>query len=250
MTSALTEAIESNKTKSPGKDKLDKKRGLQREKVIEILSQPLLPFEQEKVYAELADYVRFYFGYELVGKYPNISPGIFNLKNKRKLEVDGDYYSKGAYEVVLPTVVKIPFKEANQGYYRMRQGGNKVGRDGERKDLDLSCAIPEITPEARIAYADSVRFSAQVVANGFKDDIVSKILLRDLNHERKILTPLDSQYFLIWAPTEWHVKPVPRVERDPAIIMEYNIWSFLVYQWETPEERSLDAMLREFREVL
>lgn len=239
------ESIETYKGKVP--KNLQEQREKQRAKVIEILSQPLLPIEQEKVYSQLSEFVTLNFGYEIVGKYPSISAKIFNLERDIKVEVEGNYYQNGTHKVSVPSLVKIPFKESNNGSFKIRKKAERI-RDKEQREIELSCTIPEITPEARSVYADSIGFCAELVSKAYKDGLISRILLRDL--EKGIPNPLDSTYSLVWAPSVWDAKAIPRPERDPAIFMEYNGWNFLVHKWDIPEERSLDAMLREFSQSL
>lgn len=245
MTSLLTESIEANTPKVPAN--LQEQREKSREKVIELLSQPLLPSEQEKVYSQLKEFIEFSFGYDLLERYHHIKASIFDLTRQQKVEVKGDsYHINGSYVVSVPSIVKIPFSEKNNGSYKVMRKTKRLNDNYER-DIELFCTIPEITPEARSAYADSMGFCAEIVSRAYKDSLLSKILLRDTGKE--IQSPLDSEYFLVWAPSAWDAKLIPRPERDPAIFMNYNGWNFSVYQWDVPEERSLDAMLREFRET-
>lgn len=242
MVNLLTEALESQKVSIP--KNLDEQRKNQREKVIEILSQPLLPCEQEKVYSQLTEFVKLQFGYDLVQRYPNISPSIFDLEREQKIEINGDYYSNGIYNVKTLSVVKVPFETTNAGIYKIRKKGIRL-KDKNEREIDLSCKIPEITSEARAAYADSISFCAELLSKAYKDDLISKILLKDV--VKDIPLPIDSDYFLVWAPSVWDAKIV---EKDPAIFMQYTKWYFLVEKWDIPEERSLDALLREFGETM
>lgn len=214
--------------------------------VKEILSQPLLPAEQEKIYTSLNDFVALNFVYNLSQKYPIISEEIFDLKRESKMEIT-ERYGNYTYLVELPVIVRLPLEKSNQGKLELTVTGKKEKDQQEKSEIKVSCNIPEITPEARIALAEAVKYSAELTSRAYQDGLISRILVRDRMREKEINGPLYAQYNLVWAPSEWNAE---LVERDPAIFMSYWGRNLLVYHWNVPEERSLDGILREFKENL
>lgn len=215
-----------------------------REKVLELLAQPLLPVEQQKVYGTLDKFVQFYFLGQLVQKYPLISDEIFDLR--KDIRMKG---RSGDYDVDTPIVVQLPLDEQSKEkpeVFSARTTGARCG-DGYKEEFYVQCSIPEITLEARAALADALRYSAEVTAKAYSDPLVSKVLMSKSLSAGKVLGPSSARYNLVWAPSTWDAK---MIEKDPAIFMVYAGKNFNIHQWEIPGERSLDAMLREFGEDL
>jgi len=214
-----------------------------RSKLEELLSQPLLPAEQQKIYETLKKFVAMEFLNQLTKKYPIISDDIFKLTKEDYLKIANRYNEE--YVVKVPLVVKIPLENSKiEDTYATTARGRKVRSDNE-VEVNIACTIPEITSDARAALADSIRFSAELTAKAYSDPLVAKVMVRDRLHDRTLEGPLKSNYHLVWAPSTWNAKIV---EKDPAIFMRYAGTNLLVYQWEIPEETSLDELLKEFRQ--
>lgn len=216
-----------------------------RSKLEELLSQPLLPAEQQKIYEVLKKFVAMEFLNQLTKKYPMISDDIFKLTKDERIKIANRYNEE--YIVTVPLVVKIPLENSKiEDMYLATARGkkNKIGSNDE-VEVNIACVIPEITSDARAALADSIRFSAELTAKAYQDPLVAKVMVRDRMHERTLEGPLKSNYSLVWAPSMWNAKIV---EKDPAIFMRYAGTNLLVHQWEIPEETSLDSLLKEFRE--
>ncbi|MFH1211200.1 MAG: hypothetical protein V1645_04785 [archaeon] len=222
-----------------------------RSKIEKLLSQPLLPAEQNKVYETLKKFVALDFVYQLSRKYPIISEGIFNLKKEEEIKTkknESDSYPE-TYMLEIPIVVKIPLQSEKVGdVFKTRVQGYKKGDSHKYKqEVDITCPIPELTPEARVAFAEAVQLSAELTARGYKDNLISRILVMDRMNGRSLDGPLTSNYSLVWAPSQWNAKIV---ERDPAILMRYAGTNMMIHHWTIPEETSLDALLRDFTENL
>jgi hypothetical protein len=220
-----------------------------RQKILELLNQPLFPIEQDKVYETLNQAVRCLFCYKLSQRYPVVSKSIFELVTKREEKVDGV-----TYEAKLPVVVRLPLSKAQNGsefkdtIFVYPVDKTEYNR-WDSKRAEIWCPIPRITSEARTAIAESVAYRAQIIAEAYRDTLFAKILEKNMvKHDSKniaseLLENIDFQ--LIWAPSKWNMK---YVEKDPAILMNYNNANFMVHQWEIPEEKSLDTVLMEFGE--
>jgi len=213
-----------------------------RDKLEELLSQPLLPAEQQKVYEALNRFVALEFLYQLSKRYPIISDEIFNLEKEEKYTHDYKDYT-----VRLPVVVSVPLQSLKvDDVFKKRVKGVKIKDDDSytrEHEFEIECSIPELTPEARIAFSDAVKFSAELTAEAYKDKLFARILIRDRMYERALDGPLISKYHLVWAPSNWNIK---LIETDPAIFMKYAGHNLLIYSWNIQEEKSLDSMLREF----
>jgi len=217
-----------------------------RAKVEQLLAQPLLPAEQNKVYETLGKFIKLNFIHELSKKYPIISSEIFDERKEEKVKIKTKdrFESEEEYTVTLPIVVSIPLENIRAGENYTFATKGKIESNSYPKDIKVSCAIPEIIPEARIALSEAIIMSAELTAKAYKDDLLSKILIRDRMNERPAIGgPLNAGYNLIWAPSKWNAEIV---EKDPAILMKFAGTNMLVYHWTIPEETSLDAMLREY----
>jgi len=243
MVSTLTQAIE--KCKKPvAKAGHDAKVTELRQKILEMLNQPLFPIEQDQVYETLNQAVKCFFCYKLSQQYPIISKSIFELVTKKE-EVIGRYLS----ELALPSVLGLPLNRIQEkSEFRTTIYAKPKNDEYDTKRVEIWCPIPRITSEARTAMAESVAYRAQIIAEAYRDSLFAKILEKDMVKDapENITNQfLDAEFQLIWAPSEWNVK---YVEKDPAVLINYDNANFLVHQWEIPEEKSLDAMLREFSE--
>ena len=246
MTNLLSESLKEHEKKAP--KNLAELSAQQRRKVEDLLSPLLLPSEQERVYEQLRRFVTRDFGYQLAEKYSVISDEIFKLKRKAKVHYQ-DSYVNGDYLCEVPSIVEIPLQEENDGTFKVR--AEAEGETNRRATiLELSCPIPEIIPEARASYAEAKAYCAETTAKAYRDPLISRILLGINEKKQELRTPLDAEYSLVWAPSTWTADKIIIPEKDPAILMEYCGWRFLVHQWEIPKERSLDAVLREFNEKL
>ncbi len=244
MVSTLVKTIESNKvdTNFP--------RELLRERINNLLCQPLLPGEQGKVCDSLKKFVTMEFVYQLSRKYSIISDKIFNLERRITVRAKArqEYSTSSLYDVEVPLVVSMSLEKCNeQGELKL---GGVSGRRNQYKQediIELSYQVPEITPEARAALADSIKVSAEITAKEYRDDLLSRILIMDKTNGGSLKGPLNAGYNLVWAPSTWNAKII---EKDPAIFMRYGRRNFLVHYWNIPEENSLDALLGEFQQEL
>ncbi len=241
MTNRLTAAINSHRKKVDSQ--IDKARA----QVERLLSQTLLPNEQDKVYGLLKDFATTYFIHGIAEQYPLISEDIFQERVRTELTAKDRYGSPHEYVTKVPVVLKLDFDQKGKDVFDMHVKGKRIDVRSEEEDLSIRCSVPEIVPEARAALLESMGFNARLIAQAYRDPLVSRILMRDKISTREIPEPTDSQYSLVWAPSTWDARVV---EKDPAIFMKYLGRNFLVYQWDIPEEKSLDVMLREFREEL
>lgn len=227
----LVKTLEQYKTQS----KTDLKNA--RELVSELFSQPILPVEKNKFNQILGQFLESEFSSKLSQKYPVISNEIFSLTQKRKVK-------EKEYE--FPSIISIPLGKSASGVYKKTIPPLNGGRYDN--NLEISCPIPEISPEAKKQIVESKSYCSQSMADAFADPLVSKILMMEsLGQlgENNIQKPTDSSYDLVWAPTVWEEK---EIERDPAIFMKYAGKNFLIAQWEIPEERSLEYILRNFQD--
>lgn len=216
-----------------------------RAKVEQLLAQPLLPAEQTKVYGTLEKFVTLNFVHQLSKKYPIVSGDIFEQHREEKLKVKTNdrYETEREYTAIVPIVVSIPLESIRVGedYTRVVKGSREDSTYHD--DIKISCTIPEIIPEARVALAEAIITSADLTAKAYKDNLLSRILVKDRMKKEPVLGgPLLADYHLIWAPSVWNAEVV---EKDPAILMNFAGVNMLVYHWTIPEEASLDAMLRE-----
>jgi hypothetical protein len=217
-----------------------------RAKVEQLLAQPLLPAEQNKIYETLGKFIKLNFVHELSKKYPIISNEIFDERKEEKVKVKTNdrYEAEREYTIPLPVVVRISLDRIRAGEDYMFVTKGKRESNNYTEDVRVSCTIPEITPEARIALSEAIVTSAELTAKAYKDNLLSRILIRDrMNEHPAIGGPLGAGYNLIWAPSSWNAEII---EKDPAILMNYAGTNMLVYHWTIPEEKSLDAMLREY----
>jgi len=228
----LVDLLKKNKRKT----KFDEEKV--RQHITQLLSEPLFPAEQAKVYGGLLRFVEAHFVQQLASKYPVISKEIFDLK--KPLECKNH---DGTYIAQAPVVTGISLKEKNGTEFKVVLRG-KTKQDGNYgADFNCTCPIPEITTEARSAIAESTAYRAELLADAYKDKMLGRIMMGENMDSASF--PVNVNYFLVWAPSAWNTK---FIERDPAIFMGYANKNFLIHQWEIPEERSLDAMLREFQE--
>lgn len=246
MTNTLTQVIEKYRKPSINADH-DANVVQLRQKILELLNQPLFPIEQDKVYETLNQAVRCFFSHKLSQRYPVVSKSIFELVAKREEKVDGI-----VYEAKLPVIVRVPLSKAlERSEFKDTIFGYPVDKTNswDSRRVEIWCPIPRITSEARTAIAESVAYRAQIIAEAYRDSLFAKILEKNMvKHDSKniaseLLENIDFQ--LIWAPSKWNMK---YVEKDPAILMSYNNANFMVHQWEIPEEKSLDTVLMEFGE--
>lgn len=220
-----------------------------RDKIEELLRQPLLPAEQQKVYDTLGKYVTLNFVFGLSQRYPVISEGIFGVLKREELIYPHDHRP---YTFEAPAVVRIPLQEGKiGGYFQIEKVRGIRKMDDREVEAKLSCPIPEIIPEARRAVAESIGFSAELVSKAYQDDLISKIIMTDVIQGKAFETPLNAtKYSLVWAPSKWGITELKIIEKDPAIFMKYADTNFMVYRWNIPEENNLEAMLREFTDSL
>lgn len=215
-----------------------------RAKLEELLSQPLLPAEQQKIYEVLKKFVGMEFLNQLAKKYPIVSDNIFKLTKEETLKIENRHNEE--YIVKVPLVVQISLEDSKiEDVYHARAEGRKIRSDYDNVEVNIACTIPELTSEARSALAEAIKYSAELTAKAYQDTLVSKVMVRDRLRERSLEGPLKANYNLVWAPSIWNARVV---EKDPAIFMRYAGKNLLIHQWEIPEETSLDGLLKEFRE--
>ncbi len=216
-------------TLKQGQVKVEFDEARARELLDYIISRPLLVINHDKVIERARNFVSNWFIQEAARSYALISPEVFDRKRKitqnNKLEIQ--------------LLFRVPIQEMDEKEHVVLDidGGYSHGR------YQVKAEIPELTYEARDAYIKTLSFNADLAKRAYADPLIQKILATD----RRIKTPYEAEFSVIWAPEKVEVDKVTPVPRDPALVMSYSQHAhFRVYQWDAPGEYPLEAMLKEF----
>ncbi|MDP4012636.1 MAG: hypothetical protein Q8R00_03475 [Candidatus Nanoarchaeia archaeon] len=213
------------------------------------LSQPLLPYERTQVNEFATKYACTWFVKELAKKYKIISNDIYRLKR-------GIIHNEET--ITVPSIWNINVRKMQDSIKTMDFEVEDKYR-GRKNIYKVSAEIPEFTDEAKNAYIEALTLSSKLYTRALKDPLLSSILLSDVD-EKIPLPHKDVNYFMIWSPDKLETilhqqilpKPLPKPV-DPALILEYGgkdkaigATSFIVHKWESANELSIDALLKEF----
>lgn len=229
---ALVKTIEENKLSGKKiKSVLDTSRTI----LEQAYHAPMHPKEREKVEQFSSRYAVCWFMRELAQKYTLLSPEILELTQTIK--------SDGGYDMKIPVLWNAQTK-----YVKPSTAVTyKTTEERRQYQYEIKVYPPELTIEARQAEAEALVYSCELVKKAMQDSLLKEILDKDsLQTKRTIKLPYEAEFKLVWAPEKFELKKIIPPPTDPAIFMDYQEQLFLIHQWDIPEERSLEAILRNY----
>jgi len=198
------------------------------------LSQPLLPCEQEQVGESSRLYVGYWATAHLYENYPQVvSQELFELK--RPVAVKDRYGDTSTIEI--PSILSVDVRTKIPAIV-----SEKIEFEGRNDVFEMRVEVPSFTPEAREAYVEALRTSANIAHEAYEDPLIRRVLANN----RDVPLPTDSTYRIIWAPEEISLRDVTPRPKDPALIQTYWGTHFVVFTWEREKERPIEAFIKEF----
>jgi len=199
-----------------------------------ILFQPMLPSEREKIEKQVILYGGCWFERRVNERYAQLDPLIFSINRAIKFNSD---------QIIFPTIFDAELG-SKEDFVTYRSRGGKYGND-----YDVKAEIPSIPREALVERWKMVSYMGQLIAEAFKDPLMSRIIQE---YPCVIERELNGKFKVIWAPDKVEIGKVAPVPGDPAIVYDRPETEslprtvHLIYKWDIEGERDITYLLTDF----
>lgn len=204
---------------------------------------PLVSEKQKK--EETINYlVKEWFAQKIGSKYDEMSPEIFDLK--RKIRVDSELFKNGYRNISGKKIIcEIPmFATANPDKNENWTTNTSYTEDRDDYKLELSSRIPKMPSEIRKLRNEAISLSFKTYGDAINTDIISDVIFEKPSYAPR---PDTAEPLVLWKPrpSEIHVK-AELVDNDPALLLKYDR-PYLVGMWEEPDEMPFESIVSMFK---
>jgi hypothetical protein len=194
-----------------------------------------LPSEKERKERAIIYVVRQWFSQKIREKYNELVPELFELKqeialNEKQIEkhIGFSYNREKLGKAKIPVFARAEL-DKDKGWVHVQEHRT----ENNSYQIYLSSEMPRIPLEIRKAGRDALALAYKTYGDALVTEVLSDIITENPSYAPK---PEDAKLIVLWKPKpeEIHLE-VKAVDRDPALIMQYNRL-YLVSTWREPDE--------------